>query len=120
MHRCISVEESVNDSFNQKKERREMKMKISMNRTMSATFALFLMLTIAASLLTCLPAANAQVIAMPDRPTGSFVSVNPEVTGVNQDLTVNLWVYPSPNGPHGEGGVTNPLFFWNLTATFTR
>ena len=94
-------------------------MKLLMNRKMSALIAIFLMSTIAFSLSASFPVASA-VIAMPDRPTGAYASVNPKVTGVNQDLTVNLWVYPSPNGPHGEGGVTSPYFFWNVSATFTR
>src|SRR3989304_2538817 len=100
MHRYFSVEESVNDSFNQKKERRKMKIK---KEHLSAAIAIALMLTIAATLMTCLPAANA-VTAVPDRPTGAYISTNPDLLGLGQELTVNMWVYPSPNGPNQEMG----------------
>ena len=100
-------------------------MKISINKTMTATIALILMLTMVASL-TCLPAANA-VTAVPDRPTGAYISTNPDLVGLGQEITVNAWIYPSPAGPnyemgtalHGFGGVEG-MHFNNLKVTFTR
>src|SRR4030067_3518974 len=123
MHRCLPVEESVNDSFNQKKERRKMKIK---KKHLSAAIAFALMLTIAATLMTCLPTANAQEISVPDRPTGNYLSVRPPLLGINQELTVNIAIYPSPNGPRGEMGThidhmdTGGMHFWNVSVTFTK
>src|SRR3990170_5018595 len=81
--------------------------------------ALFLSLSFAVSLFAVLPTAKG-VIAVPDRPTGAYISVNPPLIGINQPLTVNAWVYPQASGPQYELGYSYPMIFHNLTVTFTR
>jgi outer membrane protein assembly factor BamB len=60
------------------------------------------------------PAANAQI---PTRDTTAYLSVAPERLGIDQNLTVLLWVYPSPATRnfdwHQKG-------FKDITITFTR
>ena len=75
-----------------------------MNKLKTA-IALFLVLSFTVSLFAILPNAAGQVIAVPDQQTGSYVSVIPKVVGVNQDLTVNTWVYPCPSGQIGRAHV---------------
>jgi hypothetical protein len=75
--------------------------------------ALTLVLTLS-STLTVIPLANST--AVPDRTTSSFISVNPKVIGLNQDLTVNLWIYPPPQLPALHIAA---LTFENVTVTFT-
>src|SRR4030067_976095 len=90
--------------------------------------ALLLTLSFAISMFAVLPNANGAVTAVPDRATGAYISTNPDVIGINQELTVNLWVYPSPDGPHGEMGLAQTgltgalvgIHFTDLTVTFTR
>ncbi|MGD6809878.1 MAG: PQQ-binding-like beta-propeller repeat protein [Candidatus Bathyarchaeia archaeon] len=76
--------------------------------------ALTLVLTLS-STLTVIPLVNST--AVPDRATSSFISVNPKVIGLNQDLTVNLWIYPPPQLPALHIAA---LTFENVTVTFTR
>src|SRR3990170_7206444 len=98
-----------------------------MQKKSKIAIALFLMLSFAVSMFAVLPNAEGQVIKVPDRDTGAYISTNPDLIGINQELTVNLWVYPSPTGPHFEmgsqvvehGGVQG-IHFDNLTVTFTR
>src|SRR4030067_1273379 len=100
-------------------------MKMLRNKSKIA-IALLLTLSFAVSLFVVLPAAGA-VIAVPDRPLGAFISTNPDLIGLNQPLTVNLWLYPSPAGPNfemgsalkGFGGVQG-MHFTDVTVTFTR
>lgn len=89
--------------------------KTRINKKVS-TITLILTLTISAIILV-LPAANGQLISVGNRETGAFISVSPNLIGLGQELTVNLWVFPSPSGPHfsyvGEG-------YQKITVTFTR
>jgi len=110
------------------------------NKKLIATITLILTLTFT-TIVTFLPAASAQIISVPDRPTGPMLSVNPTVIGVNQPLTVNIQIYPTISGPNTEMGSYsgygrhairyenatgydgNPLYglhYENVTATFTR
>src|SRR3990170_899426 len=89
-----------------------------MRNKSKVAIALFLVLSFAVSMFAVLPNAKG-VIAVPDRPTGAFISTNPDLIGINQELTVNLWVYPSPNGPNFEMGRTYPMIFHNIAVTFT-
>ena len=73
-------------------------------KKLKIAIALFLALSFVVSLFAVLPNAAAQVVKMPDIVTGSFASVNPHLIGTGQDLTVNLWVYPSQSGPQGGWG----------------
>src|SRR4030067_2252334 len=99
-------------------------MKIMRNKSKVA-IATLLMLSFAISMFAVLPAAYGLYTAVPDRATGAYISTNPDLIGINQELTVNLWVYPSPTGPHFEmgsqvrehGGVQG-IHFDNLTVTF--
>src|SRR3989337_1427182 len=75
------------------KERR----KNRMSKKKSTAIAFVLMLTIAATLMTCLPAANA--VAYPPRDTGCGIAVAPRLSGLGQELTVAGWVWPAPSGP---------------------
>src|SRR4030066_373207 len=88
-------------------------------KKLKIAIALFLSLSFAISLFAVLPTAKG-VIAVPDRPTGAFISTNPDLIGINQELTVNLWVYPSPNGPNFEMGRTYPMIFHDIMVAFTR
>jgi hypothetical protein len=72
-----------------------------------------------------LPAATAvaEFGNAPDRYTTAYLSVNPKTVGLNQDMLVNLWIYPSPSDAHlFSGGNNADLFvhFHNITVTFTR
>src|SRR3972149_3958429 len=88
--------------------------------------ALLLMLSFAVSMFAVLPTAKG-VIAVPARDTGAFISTNPDLLGLGQEITVNLWIYPSPAGPNyemgsalrGYGGVQG-ITFDEITVTFTR
>src|SRR3990170_8280956 len=101
-------------------------MKMLRNKSKVA-IAILLLLSFAISMFAVLPTVKGQITKVPDRETGAYISVNPHLIGINQELTVNLWVYPSPDGPHGEmsnlltgyGGLIG-MHFRNLTVTFTR
>ncbi len=80
------------------------------------TIAAILLLTIS-GLMATIP--NAFCANQYTRQTKAYLSVSPSVIGLNQPLTVNLWVYPSPAGPHFSGGVALQDFF-NISVTFTR
>src|SRR4030065_1839547 len=85
--------------------------------------ALCLTLSFAVSMFAVLPAAYGLYTAVPDRATGAYISTNPDLIGISQDLTVSLWVYPSPTGPHfemgrGAGSILNT--FQDIAVTFTR
>src|SRR4030066_2515041 len=88
-------------------------------KKLKIAIALFLVLSFAVSLIAIMPTA-AQITAVRDRPTGAYISTNPDLIGLNQEITVNLWVYPSPNGPNFEMGTTHPMVFNDLEVTFTR
>src|SRR4030067_1054858 len=99
-------------------------MKIMRNKSKVA-IALFLALSFAVSMLAVLPTAG-QITKLPDRETGTFLSVNPPLIGARQPLTINLWVFPSPNGPQYEMGTpmnylgTGGMHYWNITIPLTR
>ncbi len=73
-------------------------MKILGNKSKVATIALVLVLTITA-LVTFLPTVNAANI-----PTYAFLSVAPNPVGVNQEVTILMWldkIDPTASGPQG-------------------
>ncbi len=105
----------------------------------NTVFAVALILVLALSSTIAFLPANADPISVPNRPTGAYLSVNPSLIGLNQPLTVNIQIYPSPAGPNIEAGSSwsgnifnygnqtgydgTPLagmHFTNVTATFTR
>src|SRR4030067_1936082 len=97
-------------------------MKIMRNKSKVA-IATLLMLSFAISMFAVLPAAYGLYTAVPDRATGAYISTNPDLIGINQELTVNLWVYPSPTGPHfemGRGATSLLAHYENIAVTFTR
>jgi hypothetical protein len=69
-------------------------MKKSKNKTAATMIALFLMLTIAVTLVA-LPAANAHTPAW-TIPTYAFLSVQPNPVGVGQEAFVNFWLDKVP------------------------
>jgi outer membrane protein assembly factor BamB len=77
-----------------KGERR--KMQIAKNKTMATLIALFLLLTIAVTLVA-LPAANAHtpIWAIP---TTAYIDVSPNPVGVGQTVFVVLWIDRTPSG----------------------
>ena len=73
-------------------------MKISSNKSKAATIALVLSLIVAA-LVTFLPTVNAA-----DIPTYAFLSAAPNPVGVNQQVTILMWldkIDPTASGPAG-------------------
>jgi len=81
-------------------------MKMSRNKSKAATITLVLVLTISATLITFLPTVNAA-----DLPTYAFLSVAPNPVGVNQEVTIMMWldkINPTASGPAGSrfGGFT--------------
>ena len=93
----------------------------SSNKSKSAAVAVVLLLTlsaVAAVLPSVLPAASA-VTAVSDRKTYAYLSVNPHLIGLRQELLVGLWVFPPPSDPtmfaQAEG-----MRYDNVTITFTK
>jgi hypothetical protein len=87
-------------------------MQFSRNKTTATTIALFLVLTIAASL--ALPMANAHTPAW-TVPTWNYVAVTNSVIGVNQELTIVFWLNaypPTANGAYGDR--------WTFTVEVTK
>ena len=96
----------------------------TLKKRLSVAIAFALALTIAATFVTCLPAANAQSYfdtASTLRKTKAYLSVRPHTVGVGQDLLVNMWVFPPPRGPYWWSRITRiVLGYENITITFTR
>lgn len=67
-------------------------MKISKNKSKTGTITLVLVLTFAISLITCLPAVSAG----DNVETAAYMSVEPNLIGVGQQVLVNLWLLPAP------------------------
>src|SRR3972149_1789898 len=88
-------------------------------KKLKIAIALFLSLSFAVSMFAVLPNAKG-VIAVPDRPTGAYISTNPDLIGINQELTENLWFSPSPAGRKVELGRLFPGVFTGLAITFAR
>ena len=81
-------------------------MNINQKKSKISTIALILVLTISATLITFLPTVNAANL-----PTYAFVSVAPDPIGVNQQVTLLMWldkIDPTAAGPQGGrfGGFT--------------
>jgi hypothetical protein len=70
------------------------KMKISRNKTMAIAIAIFLTLSMGASIML-VPTASAHTPAW-EIPTYSFISVSPNPVGVGQKVNVNFWVNLPP------------------------
>jgi hypothetical protein len=86
------------------------KMKMTKSKTKASTIALILVLTIAA-FLTFLPTANADNI-----PTYAALAVAPNPVGVNQQVTIQMWldkINPTASGPQGSR-------FEDYTVTITK
>jgi len=68
-------------------------------KTKISTIALILTLTFASTIVTLLPIVNANGI-----PTYAFVSVAPDPAGINQEVTIQMWLSnpnPTSTGPTG-------------------
>jgi hypothetical protein len=90
------------------------------NKTMIATIALVLMLTMAASLI-CLPAVNAQPISNPYKQMYLYVSVEPNPVGVGQQALVVWWIdLLPPTPPTGEGSWSDFDRWHGVTVTITK
>jgi hypothetical protein len=87
------------------------KMKTLRNKTKTATIALVLVLTIAASFITCLPAVNATVFD-----TYAFITVAPNPIGVGQPVMVVWWLNRFPATATGTTGDR----WQNITVTVTK
>jgi outer membrane protein assembly factor BamB len=72
------------------------------NKTIATAIALFLVLTITATLIT-LPAANAHTPTW-NVPTWAYIAVAPNPVGVDQTATVVFWLDRIPPGAAGIGG----------------
>jgi outer membrane protein assembly factor BamB len=73
------------------------------SKTAATTMALFLALTIAATIVA-LPTANAHTPAW-NIPTYAYISVTPNPVGVNQEVSVIMWLDkppPTANGAYGD------------------
>jgi hypothetical protein len=105
---------SFNRNINQKKgENLKMPKNLATNkltilRNRSTTIALLLVLTIAATFITCLPAVNAVNIK-----TFAYLSLRPNPVGVSQSVLVVFWLNQPPVP-------TMPATFWeNIIVTVT-
>ena len=81
------------------------------NKSKASIITLVLMLTIAATLIVSLPIVNAANI-----PTYAYLSVAPNPVGVNQEVTIMMWldkIDPTASGPQGSR-------FGNFTVTITK
>src|SRR4030066_539732 len=94
----------------------EFTMLSSRNNTTTYAVAFILLLALSA-IAAVLPAANA--FAAQDRPTACYASTNPKLIGLNQELLVNLWIYPPPATPLEWGQGAGERFI-GLTVTFTK
>ena len=86
------------------------------NRKTKTIFALvFVLLLNISAIMATAPTASSQTA--PTRKTAAYLSVAPNLIGLDQQLTVNLWVYPAP---------ATLSFAWyhkafeGITVTFTR
>jgi hypothetical protein len=87
--------------------------KLEIRRSTTAlTVALILLLTISGMISTTAAANSA-----PDRKTRAFLSVAPTTIGIDQQLTVNAIIYPSPASPEYSWMSES---FKGVTVTFTR
>jgi hypothetical protein len=78
-------------------------MQFSKNKTTATTIALFLMLTIAVTLVA-LPVANAHTPPL-NIATWCYVAVAPDIIGVNQQVLIAMWsnaIPPAAFGPWGD------------------
>src|SRR3972149_7070313 len=106
-----------------RKEKKGEKNKMKLHKKhLSAAIAFALTLTVAASLISILPAANAADYTDKTntlRKTAAYLSVRPYTICVGQELLLNMWVYPPPRGPYWYM-YTNVTGFTGLSLTFTR
>ena len=75
---------------------------------------------VALTLMTILPLANAVYTDTSPRKTTAYISVAPPVIGKDQQLTVNLWVWPSPSGSTYYAQTLSDIYYENFAVTFTR
>jgi outer membrane protein assembly factor BamB len=104
--RTINVDKREHDSL-----------KVGKLKTKNKKTALLisLVLVLAISFVTgSISLANAQI---PTRKTAAYLSVNPYLIGLNQPLTVNLWIYPAPST---RGFSWSNQSYGNITVTFTK
>jgi hypothetical protein len=88
-------------------------MKMSINKTKTATIALVLMLTMSATLIA-LPVVNAHTPPWSIKTYG-FISAAPNPVGLGQTIFINFWVHmPAPNVDY-----LNGLDVWTFTVLVT-
>ena len=58
---------------------------------------------------------------MPDRATGTYVAASPQLLGLGQEVLLNIFVYPAPNGPtyYAQSMVNTEDSWENITCTIT-
>jgi hypothetical protein len=101
-----------------KKMMLNLRIKSKIRENKNATLSLSLILMLAMTLMMAFTqTSSAQVgVIMPEKTVG-FASVAPTLVGVDQNATVNLWVYPLPTTydyhPYFQG-------FYGVTVTFVR
>jgi hypothetical protein len=64
----------------------------------NAIYAISIILLLAMSLF-CIIASAKTYTVMPDRETGTVVGASPQLTGLGQDVLINIMTYPAPSGP---------------------
>ena len=94
----------------------------------TAKFLASIVLILFVSLSTILPLGTSQINTnfpskMPDRDTVTTVGVSPTLIGLNQELLINVLVYPGPVGPTYEGQSLVPTLvggYRDVTVTITQ
>jgi hypothetical protein len=92
---------------------KDKRMKNSRSKTQTIAIAIFLILTIAATLVV-LPVANAHTPAWQIQ-TWCYIGVSPDVVGVNQPVIIAFWINmvpPTANGAYGDR--------WSFTANVVK
>jgi outer membrane protein assembly factor BamB len=99
--------------INSSRKEGEEKMSISTNKTTAFAFAIFLVLTIAAPMITAISAQTTK------KNSYGFISTSPRVVQINTALLVNGWTSPTP--PEGiMGAGVNVFYRFNYTVTLTK
>lgn len=87
-------------------------MQLSRNKTRNSTIAFVLMLTVAATVITIIPAAAQKI------PTDAFLSVTPNPVGLGQYVVVSFWITPPP--PWDGNWAHPPIPYEGYTVTITK
>jgi outer membrane protein assembly factor BamB len=70
--------------------------KLKNKKAQLLTTLIFVTVMTVATLITCLPAATANVIATTNMETTAYLAFRPNPIGMGQQLLVNVWVTPTP------------------------